>query len=134
MRSTAWPFEMPPLLTTVVSNAADDSDRVVEHRGRAAQRQPQPQLWMAARRTATRCPSEHPGRSRAYRMRLDFAVVGQAGRRACTEDLCTAYEQVSGKTEIARTFSKALGQGAREAFELTACSHGATGLSQPTSS
>ena len=50
-------------------------------------------------------------------MRLDFAVVGQAGRRACTEDLCTAYEQVSGKTEIARTFSKALGQGAREAFE-----------------
>ena len=65
-------------------------------------------------------------------MRLDFAVVGQAGRRACTEDLCTAYEQVSGKTEIARTFSKALGQGAREAFELTACSHGATGLSQPT--
>ena len=42
-------------------------------------------------------------------MRLDFAVVGQAGRRACTEDLCTAYEQVSGKTEIARTFSKALG-------------------------
>ena len=65
-------------------------------------------------------------------MRLDFAVVRQAGRRACTEDLCTAYEQVSGKTEIARTFSKALGQGVREAFELTACSHGATGLSQPT--
>jgi hypothetical protein len=132
MRSTAWPFEMPPLRTTVVSTAAADSDRVVEHRGRAAQ------AAAAAvddgSRTATRCPSEHPDRSRAYRMRLDFAVVGQAGRRACTEDLCTAYEQVSGKTEIARTFSKALGQGAREAFELTACSHGATGLSQPTSS
>ena len=97
-----------------------------------AQHKRQPQLWMTVRRTATRYPSEHPDRSRAYRMRLDFAVVGQAGRRACTEDLCTAYEQVSGKTEIARTFSKALGQGAREAFELTACSHGATGLSQPT--
>ena len=117
-----------------MSNAAADSDRVVEHRGRAAQRQPQSQLWMAARRTATRCPSEHTGRSRAYRMHLDFAVVGQAGRRVCMEDLCAAYGQVSGKTEIACTFSKALGQGAREAFELTACSHGATGLSQPTSS
>ena len=92
-----------------------------------AQRKRQPQLWMTVR-------SEHPDRSRAYRMRLDFAVVGQAGRRVCMEDLCAAYGQVSGKTEIARTFSKALGQGAREAFELTACSHGATGLSQPTSS
>jgi len=37
-------------------------------------------------------------------MRLDFAVVGQAGRRACTEDLCTAYEQVSGNEDRDRSY------------------------------
>ena len=38
---------------------------------------------------------EHPDRG---------AIVGQAGRRVCMEDVCAAYEQVSGNEDPDRSY------------------------------